>query len=177
MEANKKVDLAKLSSEEFLKLVEESNVDELMKLVEECQPASAISVPRASTVSRVLAVNEGNRGFFSIVKWWELRRPLYILLVGLCGLPGLAWLVLHCGSQLLTLCWFGSACFYGFAANVCYTMGWVSEYAARRCFGDKAMYFGSISFALGTGFSMALTVVLSLWVAIIAPSIPIFGTG
>jgi len=49
--------------------------------------------------------------------------------------------------------------FYGIAANVCYTGGWLAELIALEVWGEKAKDFAEISFTLGVVFSIFLTLV------------------
>ncbi len=52
---------------------------------------------------------------------------------------------------------------YGIAANICYTMGWVFEIVAKAIWKERATHVGEISFALGTMFSIILTLVPALF--------------
>ncbi len=151
MNKTKKVDLASLSSDEFLRLVESATPEELMAL------SGPMKSPTTTVVSRVLSVSESERGFRDMTRWWESRRLLYNLLVALCGLPALAWLMFHDRTPMF---WLWPTFLYALAANACYTIGCLSEYLAKRFFGEKAIHYGPINFALGTIFSMLLTLVL-----------------
>lgn len=155
--------LAELSSEEFLKLVEEASPDELMELSQQAAPSKQTKARSDfSLLARVLAVPEGNRGLWCLVSWWELRRFLYNGLLLLALVPAGACFVLRFGLGMEVAYGFLSAFIYLCMANFCYTSGWISEAIARKCFGDKATYFGAILFAIGTGFSIFITLLISM---------------
>lgn len=46
---------------------------------------------------------------------------------------------------------------YGILANVCFSGGWIAEIVVRRIWQERAGAFAQISFALGVGFSILLT--------------------
>jgi hypothetical protein len=46
---------------------------------------------------------------------------------------------------------------YGAMANICYTMGWVTELGMRRWLGDEIEPVGSALFRYGFAFSIGLT--------------------
>lgn len=105
-----------------------------------------------------------------VVVWWEVRRPLYNLVVGGTGLA-------VCGAYVLCVSIIGHLTgeagdfglpdpplfgillitLYGILANVCYTGGWLAELAVRSARGLEAGRFGEITFTLGLLFSVALT--------------------
>lgn len=104
---------------------------------------------------------------WEVLKWWELRRVPYNVIVGLAGIAG--------GSVSVALGFAADArgievpcpdpplfiivlvAIYGVAANICFTGGWISELLARRIWGARAEAFGEISFFFGTVFSVLLT--------------------
>jgi len=92
-----------------------------------------------------------------IIRWWELRRLLFNLIVGVAGL-------LTCFICVLSDCLPDPPIFavlgivvYALAANLCYTFGWVAEIVAVAFWKTRASSFGEISFALGIFFSALLT--------------------
>jgi hypothetical protein len=103
-----------------------------------------------------------------IVAWWELRRPVYNAVVGAVGI-GTAAVVLAVtytcearGGQAVGLP--DSPLFavflvlvYVVMANVCYTGGWVAELLVARVWRVDTRHFGPIALALGTLFSILLT--------------------
>ena len=48
---------------------------------------------------------------------------------------------------------------YGIVANICYTGGWITELLVARLWRADTSRFGPIAFALGTGFSVFVTLV------------------
>lgn len=155
--------LAELSTDEFLALLETATAEEL-KLISESLTvanhslANIISNPSTvkTTLYELLTVKGDLRTIQDILSWWEWRRPLYNVLVGMCGLPGLLCLMSK-GWYFMLI----PIAFYAIAANVCYTVGWNTELAARQLFGEKARSFGPICFVMGTVFSMLLTIACS----------------
>ena len=117
---------------------------------------------------------------WAVIKWWELRRAPYNLIVGLAGIVGggvsLA-LALAAEGRGLEVSFPDPPLFviflvglYGIAANICFTGGWISELVARRIWGARADAYGEISFCFGLVFSVLLTflpnIVFSLILAI-----------
>ncbi len=110
---------------------------------------------------------DGLDSFVDMLKWWELRRVPYNVIVGAAGLVtcaialgvaavaeaklndalGMPHPVLAIAGVLL----------YGIAANFCYTGGWATEWLARKIWKERAGAFGQISFCLGIIFSVLLT--------------------
>jgi hypothetical protein len=56
---------------------------------------------------------------------------------------------------------------YGIMANLCYTGGWVAELLVQKIWPAKGNDFGRISFFLGLGFSILLTVTPAILIATI----------
>jgi hypothetical protein len=110
--------------------------------------------------STLFHVQDGERDWKSIIRWWEVRRFSYNFCVGLAGLASLAMIlaVQKVTGLILLSAVFGVFCF-GFAANLCYTFGWTGELVAQRIWGRKAQYFGPLAFSLGMIFSLGLTLV------------------
>jgi hypothetical protein len=163
--------LAELSTDEFLALLESATAEELKQISESphlaianTSRANILSVPLTvkATLSELLTVKGDLRAIQDILSWWEWRRPLYNVLVGVCGLPGLLCLLQKGWFFMLIpiVC-------YAIFANVCYTLGWNIELAARQLFGERARYYGPICFVLGTIFSMVLTIACSVAVILL----------
>src|SRR6516225_2096390 len=131
------INLAELSGDEFLTLLDSATPEEL-KQISESLPAPVADNSRTNILTRLLSVN-GELHARDVFFWWESRRPRYNVLVGLCGLPGLL-LLLHKGLifMLVPIVW------YAIAANVCYTGGSIAELAARQLFGERARDYGQI---------------------------------
>lgn len=113
--------------------------------------------PRAETLVR-----------FEVIQWWEKRRLPYNLIVGATGVLTcvITLFIAAISSEIFgeplampdppILAIFGVILF-GFAANVCFTGGWIAELLAQKLWNEKAAHFGQIAFTLGLGFSILLT--------------------
>src|SRR5689334_5513420 len=112
------------------------------------------------TRSRLFARRVPAESAWAIVKWWEFRRVPYNFIVGLAGIAGgsvsmaLALAAERLGIEVPwpdpPLFVLALVVLYGIAANVCFTMGWISELLARRIWGARAEAYGEISFCFGT---------------------------
>jgi hypothetical protein len=101
------------------------------------------------------------RSAWSVVKWWESRRPMFNLAVGGCGLLTLGTAVLAMvlpphsttpGPQLLI-----PVVAYGLMANLGYSLGAPLDLLLRRWLGDRAAAVGQALFRYGFVFSVGLT--------------------
>lgn len=92
--------------------------------------------------------------------WWESRRIAYNAIVGGAGLVTIG--TLQCISFLpphlpLQVPWQVVAA-YGIAANVCYSLGYLTEWLLDRLWGDDVAPVGPTLFRHGLVFSVGLTV-------------------
>jgi hypothetical protein len=101
---------------------------------------------------------------WSVLKWWESRRPLYNVCVGAAGLTSLgtatalALLPPHpLPFPLPSLSVLGGVAMYGVLANLCYTLGAPADLFLRRILGDRAAAAGPVLFRYGFVFSLGLT--------------------
>ncbi len=105
-----------------------------------------------------------------VIRWWEMRRIPFNLIVGCTGLFTAALLLLmvgimerHLGDPDEPPASFFVAVFvafvYGIAANLCFTLGWVAELLAKRLWPGRLPVFGEVAFFMGTVFSVLLTLV------------------
>ena len=112
--------------------------------------------------------SEEEASSFAVIKWWELRRVPFNLVVGATG-------ILTCVVTVVVAAIasekFGEplglpdppiiAIFavlaYGVGANACFTGGWITEVLVRKIWQQRAGAFGQISFTLGIVFSILLT--------------------
>jgi hypothetical protein len=145
-----------LSADEFLDLLEKATPAQLeafAQLGRQTKVNQAALIPRWA--QGVLAAPKHHANIWSVVSWWERRRPVYNLLVGLCGLPTLAvmGLGLHAPFHLLV----SGTLLYAFAANACYTLGASAETLALFLWKEKAAHLGPVLLTLGTTFSVLLT--------------------
>ncbi len=103
--------------------------------------------------------------WLEVIVWWELRRIPFNLIVGVAGILTVFTLsalqmkftnyfILPPGGAPFVLF---EIVFYGIAANICYTAGWIVELASRLVWKDYTRHLGKISFAAGLIFSVLLT--------------------
>lgn len=105
------------------------------------------------------------------IRWWETRRIPFNLVVGATGIIA-AIVFLLIGSTIVQpgedfeepLALIGAVLFYGFMANVCYTLGWITELAWATDNPVKGRDFRLRAFRAGLIFSVALTT-LPIWAA------------
>ncbi len=98
---------------------------------------------------------------WSLLGWWESRRLTYNLFVGGAGVVSLAVMALVSslppGSPGLGFRWWLGPLIYGVAANVCYTLGWLTEVGMRVLWGEEAPLAGPALFRQGLSFAVGLT--------------------
>lgn len=151
-----------LPADEFLKVLEQSTPEQLQTIIHSFEKSTR-TAGGAKWLQKIFEVPKGKRSIFSTLLWWESRRPLYNLTVGLAGLPSLLILsVVGMGHSVIF-----AALFYAFFANVCYCLGAPAELVARACWREKAESYGPVLLSLGTIFSVILTVFLELLVCAI----------
>ena len=103
-----------------------------------------------------------------IIKWWELRRIPFNIIIGITGIVTCA--VIAAVSTIASNT-FGEPLglpnppivailgiiAYGIAANVCFTFGWLIEILVRPTWQNREGAFAQISFSLGLLFSVIVT--------------------
>ena len=100
------------------------------------------------------------RTAWSILNWWESRRLVFNALVGAAGVLTLVlvhlllWLPPH---PVRAVAPWQLVVAYGVLANVCYTLGWLTEAGLQRLWGDDAPRVGPALFRQGLAFSIGLT--------------------
>jgi len=98
---------------------------------------------------------------WSVIGWWESRRPVFNLCVGGAGLLSLGTVALlqslppHPGT--FPFPWTGVVV-YGVLANAGYTLGPATDLVLRRLLGDRAPAVAPALFRYGFVFSLGLTV-------------------
>lgn len=100
------------------------------------------------------------RSPLQVIGWWERRRLLYNVSVGLAGL-----LTLGTGAVLGQLPLSPNPFFvplmgvllYGVLANACYSVGPMADLFLRRILGIRAPGMGPVIFRYGYVFSLGLT--------------------
>ncbi|RTL35654.1 MAG: hypothetical protein EKK48_28645 [Candidatus Melainabacteria bacterium] len=157
--ANPEKLMRELPVDDFFRVLEQATPEQLQTLIHTFE-RGARTRGGAAILKKVIEVPQEPRNLMSIIAWWEWRRPLYNLIVGLSGLPSVIALSLFFGLHLgLTVM---SGLCYLFFANICYTLGTPAEVVARTCYKDKAETYGPVLLTLGTIFSVILTVTLEL---------------
>ena len=94
-----------------------------------------------------------------VIAWWERRRPLYNLVVGMVGLGTLVYaelLSLVTRGELLRVEW-QLIVLYGLAANAFFTFGWIIENLVERWMKRPLYGLGPALFRHGLVFSIGLT--------------------
>jgi hypothetical protein len=104
------------------------------------------------------------RSMWSVLGWWESRRPLYNVAVGAAGvatiLAATAIELLPPDGSPVLIPWAVLArgvLAYGVLANVCYSLGAPADVLLRRVLGDRAAAVGPVLFRYGFVFSLGLT--------------------
>lgn len=159
-------ELFSLSADEFLKRLEDMSPEQIQDICSNLEFVSKAK-SRANTLKvlgPLVAVPDEPRNWLSIFMWWEARRIIFNLLVGLCGLP-VVFVVLGTGMHLRYVSY--GVLEYAVIANICFTAGCIAEVFARRWFGEKVKEFGPVAFTLGTAFSVAFTLFCTLIICLI----------
>lgn len=105
-------------------------------------------------------------GIGAVLLWWESRRLVYNIVVGLTGIVTIGMLIANslvrgdrCGIPDPPLLALFAIIGYGVMANVCYTLGAFAEIVARVTLGkENASKLGRTSFVVGLALSMILTI-------------------
>ena len=137
---------------------------------------SLVSHIRRLSETKFFARNVHDPGIWKTIAWWEARRIPYNLLVGATGLVSSAMCLITgilCehflgepfGIPDPPIFAFLAVAAYGFMANVCYTGGWVAELLVQKIWPGKGNDFGRITFFLGLGFSILLTLLPGILIA------------
>ena len=99
-------------------------------------------------------------GAWDVVQWWEARRPVYNVAVGVSGLVSLGALKLFAmlppHPARLQIPWEVIAA-YGLMANVAFTLGPAIDLWLRRRHSDRLAVVGPAMLRYGFAFSIGLT--------------------
>jgi len=150
-------------SEGFITAIEALSPDEIGRILHKLNEQNNWY---AQCFRQLTAVPDEPRNALSIIAWWESRRIVFNLLVGLAGLPTVAVLAFFMSASLYWI--MEGVIAYGIAANVCYTAGCVSELVARRWWADKAKHFGPILLTLGLAFSFFITLLAIVYMPLVS---------
>jgi hypothetical protein len=129
----------------------------------------------SALVDVLYPVPDLRRTALSSLRWWESRRLLFNQVVGATGLVTLGAVSVffllppHTLGPFSLLPMLVGSAVYGVAANVCYSLGWLIEGAARAVWGRRAPDVGPLLFRQGLNFSVGLTllpvlIIAMLWV-------------
>jgi len=100
------------------------------------------------------------RSSWSVVRWWESRRPIYNLVVGAAGVCSLASVAVfaalppHPADLRIPL---PAIVIYAILANLGYSMGPAVDVLIRRIWGDDYAAVGPTLFRYGFVFAVGLT--------------------
>jgi hypothetical protein len=103
------------------------------------------------------------RTVWSVLRWWEARRPLFNVAVGTAGLftlgvvGALSRLPPRPGGTVDLAGLAGGILIYGVLANLCYSLGAPADLLLRRLLGERAAAAGPVLFRYGFVFSVGLT--------------------
>ncbi|MBX9687470.1 MAG: hypothetical protein K2X27_12255 [Candidatus Obscuribacterales bacterium] len=149
--------LKELPTDEFLDLLEQSSPEQLQSFLEALAPPQQPLLQAVPKIfGHMLAIPDEPRDALSIIAWWESRRLLFNLVVGLLGLPTILILAFFGLAELPLL--ISSTIEYGLLANICYTAGWAAELQARSWWKERAKHLGPVLFSLGFAFASFLTI-------------------
>ena len=100
------------------------------------------------------------RSTAGIFRWWESRRLTFNVAVGAAGLVTLSVVKLISVLPPLSLkvaVFWPAVIAFGVLANVCYSLGFVTEAAMQRAWRDETPRVGPALFRQGLIFSVGLT--------------------
>ena len=115
-----------------------------------------------SRLARFLYPRPAARSVGGIFKWWERRRPAFNLIVGagggvsLLAHAALGWLEANDPFLLPVMLWLLVV------ANVCYTLGPLTESLLHRIWGRDVLPVGPHLFRAGLALSVGVTFVLPM---------------
>ena len=122
--------------------------------------------------TRLFAIPDEPRRWYSVIAWWELRRIPYNIVVIVVGTIGLLIFGViysfYSRAQPEHDDWVPllSAMVGFFGANFFYTTGWISELFARALWHERARYYGPIMLSVGLLFSCVVCFVPSILLGI-----------
>jgi hypothetical protein len=115
----------------------------------------------AGLVEILYPLPDRRRTPLSTIRWWESRRLVFNQALGAAGLLSLMGMMFFAALPpepvYMSLEVLVGAAFYGALANVCYTLGWMTELLARLVWGRSAPNMGPLLFRQGVIFAIGLT--------------------
>ncbi len=129
---------------------------------DEVAPATGSNRSLGSKLARFLYPRPARRSVGGIFKWWERRRLAFSLIVGagggasLLAHGALGWLEGDDPILLPALFWLLAV------ANVCYTLGPVTESILHRIWGRDVLPVGPHLFRAGLALSVGVTFLLPM---------------
>jgi hypothetical protein len=113
---------------------------------------------------RLFSIPSGESTPWSIIKWWESRRAIYNIVVGVFGLGNLFVFAYINDALLVPYVSFEerkwelwSPLVFAVVANLLYTVGWFVEVIIHGVIGRRMMKFAPVAFGLGLLLSVFLT--------------------
>ncbi len=100
----------------------------------------------------------------AIIGWWEQRRLMFNIVVGVAGLFTLGIFALISvlpPSLPMNIPW-QAPVVYAILANVCYTFGWMIEATLNKLWGPDVYPIGPVLFRQGLAFAVGLTLLPNL---------------
>lgn len=125
----------------------------------------------AGLVEILYPLPDSHRTRLSTIRWWESRRLVFNQAMAAAGLVSLIGMVFisalppyptYMAPDVMLV----GAAFYGALANVCYTLGWMTELLARMVWGRSAPNMGPLLFRQGLIFAIGLSFLPMLLAAI-----------
>jgi len=131
------------------------------------------------TESRLFRRPPGELNAWQVIKWWELRRIPYNLIVGATGIVAvviMATVAAICQARIGVpmgipdppIIAVFAAFVFGVMANVCFTLGWAVELGIAQVWGSVPTRFGELAFALGLLGSMLLALLPAVVTVVVA---------
>ncbi len=136
---------------------------------------------KASKLFRREKATTSNR---EVIAWWEVRRIPFNLLVGCAGLVTCLVIgTIGMVSEVVFDTEFGlpnpplfalfGIVIYGLLANVCFTLGWITELVQRKLWPTENDKYATLAF----GFGLLFSIILTLAPAIVIGAVGIVGYG
>ena len=96
-----------------------------------------------------LYVESQKRSTLHMITWWEVRRPVYNIIIFIFGTITQELSGLFVETNTVTDGYGATLLPYFIIANICYTAGWITEISNKRF-----DYYGATMFKVGVLFSM-----------------------